>query len=330
MAKSQKRTKKKSPSAQKRAGEIDITPAEQAHEWLMAAVDKIPDQPKPPKKPKAKKEFDYDPEAPSACGPEPKKKRSYRKMAPKPPPLNPLTEQQQRFGDEYLVDHKGAQAAIRAGYSPATAHVQASRLLKHPSVAAYIAEGEKATVDGKPFAMPKVGRPSTYNDEIADEICARLMEGETMASICSDPTMPMRRTVTLWIVKSQAFAERHQRAREMQARNWADEIIQIADDGSLDTRLDGDGMIVGVDHEHISRSKLRIETRRFLMSKIVPSMFGDKVNIEHTGKDGGAIETKDMTDREIAQRAAFLLRRAMEAAGQGVIVQQKIADRAAA
>jgi len=49
-----------------------------------------------------------------------------------------LNPKQQRFVVEYLVDLNATQAAIRAGYSPKTAGVQAFDLLKKPEIAAAI------------------------------------------------------------------------------------------------------------------------------------------------------------------------------------------------
>lgn len=49
-----------------------------------------------------------------------------------------LTDKQKRFSEEYLIDLNGTQAAIRAGYSPKTADVQASRLLTNANVQSYI------------------------------------------------------------------------------------------------------------------------------------------------------------------------------------------------
>jgi phage terminase small subunit len=50
-----------------------------------------------------------------------------------------VTPKQQRFVDEYLVDLNATQAAIRAGYSAATAEAAGSRLLRNVKVAAAIA-----------------------------------------------------------------------------------------------------------------------------------------------------------------------------------------------
>ncbi|EHP94896.1 terminase small subunit [Methylorubrum extorquens] len=55
-----------------------------------------------------------------------------------------LTDKQARFVDEYLVDLNVTQAAIRAGYSKASAHSVGHETLKNPEVAAVIAEAKKA------------------------------------------------------------------------------------------------------------------------------------------------------------------------------------------
>lgn len=56
----------------------------------------------------------------------------------------PLTAKRQRFVAEYLIDLNATQAAIRAGYSPKTANEQGSQLLADLSVAAAVAEGQRA------------------------------------------------------------------------------------------------------------------------------------------------------------------------------------------
>lgn len=51
-----------------------------------------------------------------------------------------LTEKQQRFCEEYLIDLNATQAAIRAGYSPRTANEQGARLLANVSISKAIAQ----------------------------------------------------------------------------------------------------------------------------------------------------------------------------------------------
>jgi len=54
-----------------------------------------------------------------------------------------LTARQERFVEEYLVDLNATAAAIRAGYSPKSAHVEGSRLLTNAKVAAAISAAKR-------------------------------------------------------------------------------------------------------------------------------------------------------------------------------------------
>src|SRR3954451_6383604 len=71
-------------------------------------------------------------------------------------------------------------------------------------------------------------------------------------------------------------------AREAQADRFANEIIEIADDTSGDW-VERDGVVVA-DHEHIQRSKLRVDTRKWLMARMVPKKYGDKIVLAGDGE----------------------------------------------
>ena len=100
------------------------------------------------------------------------------------------------------------------------------------------------------------------------------------------------------------FSDQYARAREAQADKLAEEALQIADDGRSDTYVDGDGN-VKTDTEVIQRSKLRVDTRKWLASKMAPKKYGDKVAIGGAD-DLGPVQTvtKEMTDAERAVRLA--------------------------
>lgn len=141
------------------------------------------------------------------------------------------------------------------------------------------------------------GRPSIYSDELAKEICSRLMQGESLRKICRDDSMPCVLTICRWLAdeeKHSEFCNQYARARQIQAEIQADEIIDIADDGSNDwmERLGQEGNVLGyaLDNEHVQRSKLRIDARKWTASKLLPKKFGDKVSQEITGVNGGPIE----------------------------------------
>ena len=98
------------------------------------------------------------------------------------------------------------------------------------------------------------------------------------------------------------FSQQYAHAREAQADKLAEEILLIADDGSNDTYTDGDGNC-RTDAEAIQRSKLRVDARKWLASKMAPKKYGDKVAIGGAD-DLGPVQsvTRDMTDAERAVR----------------------------
>src|SRR5580704_13515149 len=132
------------------------------------------------------------------------------------------------------------------------------------------------------------GRPSAYTDEIADAICLRIAEGESLREICKDDGMPDKVTALRWLQKPQyaEFRTQYARAREEQADRFADEILEIADDSTGDVEIlpvtDGVAAEV-VNHENIQRSRLRVDARKWAASKLAPKKYGDRVLNEHFG-----------------------------------------------
>ena len=156
---------------------------------------------------------------------------------------------------------------------------------------------------------PKTGRPSAYSTEVASAILARLCAGESLRAICRDDDMPARSTVHLWIVEDrEGFSDHYARAMQARAILWADEILDIADDGSNDTYVDDRGR-EKTDFDNVQRSRLRVDTRKWMLSKMLPKLYGDRVAHELTGPDGGPIQVQELTDEALVQRAAQLRNR---------------------
>jgi len=132
------------------------------------------------------------------------------------------------------------------------------------------------------------GRATTYTQEIADEICERLAEGEPLRQICRDERMPAWRTVYAWKAANAEFDARIACAREAGHDAIASDCLRIADDGINDTYMDDNGN-VRTDTDVIQRSKLRIETRLKLLAKWDPKRYGDKVDVNHGGQDGNPV-----------------------------------------
>jgi hypothetical protein len=143
----------------------------------------------------------------------------------------------------------------------------------------------------KPDKNPRPTHPnSVFTKEIADRICSRIGNGESLRTICSDADLPHISTFMRWLADESRSELREQYvcARELQADKYAEEIIQIADDGGNDTYLDEDGQ-PRTEHDVIARSRLRVDARKWYASKLAPKKYGDKVEQTVQGPDGGPV-----------------------------------------
>lgn len=162
--------------------------------------------------------------------------------------------------------------------------------------------------DTPPTVAAKIGRPSTYNLATTSIICERIAGGETLTKVCRTPGMPTKQTVHRWRMKYPAFNVQYTQARVTQMESFADEILEIADDSTADTvtKITPQGReYEAVDHEAIQRDRLRVDTRKFLMSKVAHHIYGDRVQHEHSGE---VVQRVELADRERMRLfATFLL-----------------------
>lgn len=126
-----------------------------------------------------------------------------------------------------------------------------------------------------------------YTIEMAQKICrAVAVSSDSLIKICKDnPEFPNKNTIYAWRLDIPEFAEMYMNAKRVQADILVDELLTIADDSSQDviTRIDANGQEYQVANtEFISRSKARIETRKWLATKLLPRLYGDKISNETT------------------------------------------------
>lgn len=135
------------------------------------------------------------------------------------------------------------------------------------------------------------GMARIRNPKNAALICERLADGWTLRQIakelgCTSGAIP------LWALDDEDFAKRYARAMELRAERMAMEIEEISDDGSNDW-MEREGQIVA-DHEHIQRSKLRVDARKWLMAKMMPKKYGDRTTV--AGDPDNPLISPDATD----------------------------------
>lgn len=135
----------------------------------------------------------------------------------------------------------------------------------------------------------KKGRPSKYTKMLADKICALVAASpkNSMLAISKREGMPSQSMMYRWLDQHEEFREKYARAKERQADVLVEEMISIADDAAEDwevrTNRNGEEYIA-LDKDAVQRSRLMIETRKWLAGKLKPKKYGDKLDLKVDGK----------------------------------------------
>lgn len=132
----------------------------------------------------------------------------------------------------------------------------------------------------------KRGAPSIKTQKLLDSICAGIALGKSSRSMCIEVGISQD-TLWRWIATDKEFSEQYARAKELGADCVAEEMLEIADDGSNDWMESNKPNDPGYDFngEHVQRSRLRVDARKWYLSKIAPKKYGDKVINTHEGGD---------------------------------------------
>jgi hypothetical protein len=136
---------------------------------------------------------------------------------------------------------------------------------------------EPEILEPEPSRKP-TGRPSSYTFEVSEEICHQMAGGKGLRQICAQEGMPDRHTVLRWLDGNEGFRARYARAREALMDWFSEEILRIAFDDSGDLIIDGDRVMSG--HHVVQRARLKVDTVKWVMSKLHPGRYGDRVAVE--------------------------------------------------
>ena len=131
-------------------------------------------------------------------------------------------------------------------------------------------------------------KPVRYSKALGERICARLAQGEPLKQICRGPDMPDESAVRYWAIDNVEFAPLYARAREVGYDKLAEEILKIADTPK-------EGQIVSIKEwgaevttkDMIEHRRLQIDTRKWLLAKMLPKRYGDASKNENDDKDAG-------------------------------------------
>jgi len=169
-------------------------------------------------------------------------------------------------------------------------------------------------------SKPKAKRRTTAREKKAREyrraferVCDLLADGpkNSVKEITEDKKIGLSRSGFYKMLYGGGgdLVDRYARAREMQADRMAEEILAIADDGDGDVVVvkkkgrkgdKAEDFEIHADHEAVHRSRLRVDTRKWLAGKLRPKVYGDKqvVDVNHG--------LEKMNDDELMARAKQL------------------------
>jgi hypothetical protein len=145
-----------------------------------------------------------------------------------------------------------------------------------------------------------MARPSEYTQEKADSICHLLAEGMSLRSVCKEKGMPDIATVFKWMRSNEEFLKQYARAKQESADAMAEEVLDIADNAVNDWMEvnHGEHKSWKENGEAINRSRLRVDTRKWLMAKMKPKKYGEKLDVVSDGEaiKGNTIIVKNFKD----------------------------------
>ena len=182
--------------------------------------------------------------------------------------------------------------------APKKAQPKATTPAAHNKAAGVAVSGRKEK------AAKKKAAPHQYDrQEAVAAVLEELASGASLIATCKREGLPSFTTFMRWLAEEgeagESLRDQYARAREAQAEVIAEDILTIADEectmvkadkhGSRDDDGDGNTEVV-FDSTAVQRNRLRVDARKWLLSKMAPKKYGDKIQAEHTGANGGAIQ----------------------------------------
>jgi hypothetical protein len=149
------------------------------------------------------------------------------------------------------------------------------------------------------------GRPSKYSIELAHEICKVIASSsESLQRMCNERDhWPDRPTIFTWLNKHEEFRNMYTKAKQDQVSAYVDDIVEISDHAASDTILDSKGNEIE-NREWVNRSRLRVDTRKWLASKLVPRLYGDRIitKDEDVDKDNTSVVEIPANGRAVKEK----------------------------
>jgi hypothetical protein len=127
------------------------------------------------------------------------------------------------------------------------------------------------------------GAPTIKTPALLDAILAGISLGKSARAMCVEVGISQR-VLWNWLASDQELMRHYLRAKELCVDAYAEEIIEISDDGSRDVHIDEKGREV-VNRDVIARAQLRIDARKWYAARLAPKKYGDKLPVTNEASD---------------------------------------------
>ena len=127
-----------------------------------------------------------------------------------------------------------------------------------------------------------------FNQDKADEVCSLLEDGLSLRK-AAEKVGESARTILNWTKANPAFLTQYTRAREIGYLQLADEILNISDEYQVEVRHNGEDETIDLSATAVARNRLRVDTRKWMLSKMLPKVYGDKLQL--AGDENAPIKT---------------------------------------
>ena len=122
------------------------------------------------------------------------------------------------------------------------------------------------------------GRPTIHSKELEYKICEHVANGKSLRTVCAMDDMPAMTTIFRWLDEKPSFREQYARAKESMADALTEDMLVIPDE-----------------EEDVARARLKVDTRKWIASKLKAKKYGDSTQIKHADADGNKLEGIDVS-----------------------------------
>lgn len=119
---------------------------------------------------------------------------------------------------------------------------------------------------------------------IIDEICAKISSGLSLRKVLEGGKPISQKVFFEWIDADVEKSKQYARAAEARADSIFEDILDIADDSNGDVKYTEHGEVMN--SEFVQRSRLRVDARKWMLAKMMPKKYGERIEQEISGKNG--------------------------------------------